>query len=346
MERLPVYYTRCPVPTASGIAFQRGMFKETFAGSAYQVRNIVELGAERQNVHYTHEIDAFFREGGGSPPVWARARGVDSVILGMTFVDEMMGLFVRHDDPAQNIGDLVGRRIALPVWPRLIFNFWRYVALHGVLTTLGLVELGADDVRFVDVTEGWDPNERRNVSRGAASTPGRCEYRNQLSALLDGKVDVVFGKGPEAALLVLESCGQIRLLHDLRTVTDPATNLSIAMPRLLTTSRRFVTDHRGAVVDYVRTLVRAARWADQAPAAAAACVADECGVDSSSMGTYVGPEFLGRYMPRLTPDMTQSLQVMIDFMHRHDFIEQAFSGAGWIDASPLEEAVELERPRD
>ena len=88
----PVYYTRCPVPTASGIAFRRNMFEPVFEDSGYEVRNIRELGPERQNVHFTHAIDNFFREGGGSPPVWARANGVKSVLLGITFMEERLGV--------------------------------------------------------------------------------------------------------------------------------------------------------------------------------------------------------------------------------------------------------------
>jgi len=38
-----LWYTRCPVPTASGIAFQRKLFGELFAGTDYAVRNIKEV---------------------------------------------------------------------------------------------------------------------------------------------------------------------------------------------------------------------------------------------------------------------------------------------------------------
>ena len=44
LSRTPLYYTRCPVPTASGVAFQTNMFADAFAESAYVVPNITELG--------------------------------------------------------------------------------------------------------------------------------------------------------------------------------------------------------------------------------------------------------------------------------------------------------------
>ncbi len=109
--RTPIYYTRCPVPTASGIAFQTGLLAETFEGSGYAVPNIVELGPAHQNVHYTHSIEMFMREGGVAPPVWARANGVDSVLLGITFMEELQGVFVRTDDDIPSVSDLSGRRL-------------------------------------------------------------------------------------------------------------------------------------------------------------------------------------------------------------------------------------------
>ena len=133
---MPTCYTRCPVPTASGIAFQRGLFTELFRESGYEVRNLSEFGPESKDVHYTHAVEAFFREGGGARPVCARANGVDSVVLGITFMEALLGVFVRADDPAGSVADLAGRRLAFPVWPRLVFNFWRFAAVVRYVRTL------------------------------------------------------------------------------------------------------------------------------------------------------------------------------------------------------------------
>ena len=64
---MPIYYTRCPVPTTPGVAFQRRMFAELFRESGYDVRDLNELGPDSRDVHYTHAVESFFREGGGTP---------------------------------------------------------------------------------------------------------------------------------------------------------------------------------------------------------------------------------------------------------------------------------------
>ena len=337
-----IYYTRCPVPTASGVAFQADLFAQTFADTGYQIRNITELGPEAQNVHYTHAIDEFFREGGAAPPIWSKANGVDSVVLAMTFVEEMLGIYVRVDDPARSVSDLAGRNLAAPVWPRLVFNFWRCIGLLGYRSALSTVGLDLDDVNLVDVVEGWDPSERRNVSADGISKPARCEYRNQLGALLDGTVDALFAKGLEAALLEREAEGRIRLLVDQREFQDPDWKARASIPRVLTTSRRFLEEHPQAAVNYMRALIRASRWADAEPIQVAPLIARECGVEHGGIGAFVGPDMHNNLLPRVTPGMTESLQRTIDQTHELGFSEQRFSVHEWIDQSALHAAYDLE----
>ena len=339
---MPIYYTRCPVPTASGIAFQRGMFAELFRESGYEVRNLSELGPHGRDVHYTHSVEAFFREGGGAPPVWARANGVDSVVLGITFMEELLGVFVRADDPADSVADLAGRRLALPVWPRLVFNFWRFAALKGLHSALAVHGLRDGDVEFVDIVEGWDPHERSNVGRSDLEQPARCEYRNQLQALLAGEVDAIFGKGPEAALLQRDAGGRIRLLYDLRRASAVADRVNNSTPRLLTTSRHLVDRHFAAVVRYVRTLIRAARWTETNTIEARRLIARECSVGQDEIETCLETDYAGKFLPRVSSELVEALAVMKSFLHERRFIARDFDLEDWIDSRPLDEAYRLE----
>ena len=335
---IALYYTRCPVPTASGIAFQRRMFDPVFRGSPYEVRDLRELGPAHRNAHYTHSIAHFFREGGGSPPVWARARGVDSVLLGITFMEETLGIFVRSDDPAITISDLEGRRFALPVWPRLVFNFWRFAALKGIVSALQVHSMSVRDIRLVDVTEDWDPHERRDVQRRDAPSTPRCEYRNQLRALQDGQVDAVFGKGPESALLEREADGTIRRMFDLRSAPTMEDRVNNSTPRLLTTSRQMVEEHPEAVVRYLQTLIRAARRAVEHPLESGELVARECGVTPHELRRCLEEAFETKLEPEVSDELLESVEVLKSFLHRHGFIERDFPLRDWVAAEPLAEA--------
>ena len=333
-----LYYTRCPVPTASGIAFQRRMFAPVFRGTGYEVRDLRELGPAHRDAHYTHSVSRFFREGGGSPPVWARSRGVDSVLLGATFMEETLGIFVRTGEPAETIPDLAGRRFALPRWPRLVFNFWRFAACKGIVSALRVHAMTLEDIELVDVTEEWDPHERRHVQRHDAPAPPRCEYRGQLRALLNGEVDAMFGKGPEAALLEHEAGRRIRRIFDLRSAPNLADRVNNSTPRLLTTSREMIERHPEAVVRYLQTLIRAARWALGHPRESRSLIARECGVPPHAMDDCLEDAWVSKLEPALSDELMDTIQILKDFLLRHAFIAQDFPLLDWVVPEPLAEA--------
>src|SRR3979490_1797838 len=73
-----IWYTRCPVPTASGIAQHFRWIHQAFEREGVEVRALQESSdpAERRS-HYTHTLPASFREGGNIPAIWAKALGAD-----------------------------------------------------------------------------------------------------------------------------------------------------------------------------------------------------------------------------------------------------------------------------
>ena len=104
-----LWYTRCPVATASGIAFQRKSFDQEFDGSDFVVRNIKELGLAQADTHFDHRLADSFREGGAIPPLWARSRGADTLAVGLTFVADSLAVFVRADKGDQRHSPLRAR---------------------------------------------------------------------------------------------------------------------------------------------------------------------------------------------------------------------------------------------
>lgn len=338
-----IWYTRCPVPTASGIAYQLSAFGPAFEGTEFRVRNIKELGRERSNTHFRHDLANSFREGGGSPPVWARANGADTSLLGISFVEETLGLFVRADSDIGSVADLAGKRLALPVWPNLVFNFFRFAAKKAFVSALELNDMRVDDARFVDVEETGDHYQLLNP--GFADDSQReipSYYQCQLQALLAGEVEAIFAKGGEIAAMQRESGGGLRMLCNLIDAEPMWAKVNNATPRLLTVSNSLVREQPDMVVRYARTLLQSACWAEQNRAEAVPCMARETGVTPEDIETYYTHDLHLKLRPSLETRLVDALEVMKRFLFEHGFIEQDFSTEQWMAKDLLRQAYDAE----
>lgn len=342
-DKVAVYYTRCPVPTATGIGLGKRMFDALYADTIYRFRDIAELGPESADAHYTHSIDYFFREGGGAPPLWARARGAESQLLGVTFMEELLGIYIRADDGALSVADLAGRRIGLPVWPSLVFDFWRFAAEKGFHSALARHGLSDTDVEVVDVVENPGSNRKRNGGNRDGD-PGELVYgyRRQQEALLARRVDAIFAKGAEAAVLEREAGGRIRLLYDIRGSPDIGDRVNNSTPRLVTTSTRLVNEHPEAVIRYLQGILRAARWAPLHLEEATSIIARECGIAPPDVERCFQPNYTRRLVPAITSELLATVEVMKSFLFERGFLARDFALERWVDAAPLEEALRRE----
>ena len=345
-----IYYARCPVPTASGIAYQRGMFDEHFAGSGTAVRNVRELGPEHANAHFTHALDSFIREGGCTPPIWARSRGAETRLLGVTFMPEPQHVYVRTDDALATIHDLAGRRVALPSWPQLVFDFWRVAAHKGILSALDAHDMTPYDVRLVDVREDRDPHRRLNPGRNVVlSADDESEYGCQLDALLASEVDAFFAKGAEAAVVVRQARGRNRPLYDVNDSANVSHHVNNSTPRLLTCSAALLRDNPQAVRIYMRAILDASIWARQNTGELRTFVAQECAITTDEIGLHFPAGYEAQFMPSLDERRVEHVRTMQRFMLEHGYIANDFSLADWIDPAPLQDLPDRQAatgPRD
>jgi sulfonate transport system substrate-binding protein len=325
-----LYYTRCPVPTATGIALETGILDRLFEGTRYALADVAGQGAAGVNAHYTHSIDRCFREGGGSPPIWARSRGADTKVVGITFMEETLGIFVRAADSADSVAGLSGRRIGLPLHPGLVFNFWRFAAEKGFHSALARHGLPDGAVAVVDVPE-------RAIAVGApGSRP--CRYTGQLQALLDGRIDAMFAKGPELALLEREARGRVRMLYDVASSGHVADRVNNSTPRLVTAGARMVVEEREVVVRYLQGLIRAAAWARTHASDTRAIVASECAVAPEAIDRYLCADYPTRLEPAIDAGLVASVAVQKSFLADRGYLAGDFALDDWIDPGPLAEA--------
>ncbi len=195
-----LWFTRCPVPTATGIAADRQWLTDEFAPDGITVRSLqdAEPDADRE-AHFTHALPGLFREGGNVPALWARSRGERTRLIGLTWIEERQVVLVAPGSGIRSAGDLRGRRIALPVHP-IDIDFWRAMAVRGFEGALASAGLSLADADPVDV-----PADGRTG-----------QWAAELAALRRGDVDAVYVKGALAVEAARRSGAEVAVeLDDL-----------------------------------------------------------------------------------------------------------------------------------
>ena len=263
MSDTEIWFTRCGGATASTIAIQENFLHDAFADNGVILRSLQESNdsAVRES-HFDHSIPAMFREGGNIPPIWARAKGADTVVLAISWVDEFQSIVVRGDSGIRSLAELRGKRLAVPLYAGISIDFQRGANFHGFASGLSLAGLSAGDVTFVDV-----PVERGNTSTSGGNG-GRESGAAELEALFDGRVDAVFLRQSSGLRLFNEHAERLRELVRLTDQPDPLHRINNGTPRPLTVHRSFLAEHRDLVVRYIAALIRAADWAEANPGAA------------------------------------------------------------------------------
>ncbi|MEL0082132.1 MAG: hypothetical protein VW985_03705, partial [Gammaproteobacteria bacterium] len=283
MER-SIHYTRCPVATATGIALETGQFEKEFGDGPVQFRNIKELGREVMiKSHFDHHLKNSVREGGAIPPIWARSRGADTVLLGLTFVKDSLAFMVRADSDIHHFRDLAGKRCSLPLHPKLLTDFMRANTERGFLCALAEHDMDAADVRFTDTIIDNDFKNTANPDAGANKKSQGKQFEatmfdHELQALMAGDVDVIFTKNVQPARLMRLYGDRLRVIYDLLDARD-GDHIINGNPRIITVSRNLVEEDPELVIRYLQVLIRGAHYGAGNQAETARIWAGEIGVE-------------------------------------------------------------------
>src|ERR1700761_3670186 len=102
-----LWYTRCPLPAASGIAQRFRWLHQALARDGIAL-DTIRTSPDRvvRDSHFTHAQPGLFREGGPVPPLWTRARGAETALIGITRIDEAQAVLVRADSDLAVLADL------------------------------------------------------------------------------------------------------------------------------------------------------------------------------------------------------------------------------------------------
>lgn len=337
-----LWYTRCPVPTALGIAVQQGWLDEALAARGTAVKSLRESDqrAVRES-HFDHTLQNSVRHGGNIPALWARAAGSDTRLIGLSWADETQRILTLPSSGIRTPRDLKGRRFGLPNWVNAQIDFARAQAIRGLENALRLDGLEVSDVELVDFTieqgQSDAPAERvagTNVFGGGARSGGQAA---ELVGLLRGEVDAIFLKGAIAA--------QLAQLFGLHTVIDtgvhpePLVRANNGTPRALTVDSHLVEQHFDVAVDIVDQVLRAQAWARAHPDDTRRFLARESNTSEYWVSAAYGQDAHTRLDTALSESNIAGLQDFADFLLRWEFLPAAVDVRGWIDARPFDAAL-------
>jgi sulfonate transport system substrate-binding protein len=337
-----LWYSRCGAATASAIALRRGWLQAEFArgGTLLQSLRESEDGSIR-DAHYHHKVSGLFREGGNIPPIWARSNGAETAVVGITWLDEYQGILARAEDSIRDIGQLAGKRLALPLNRNLI-DFQRGAALHGFVTALGLAGAKAEDAQFIDVLPTFraDGTARGLSDRDGRSQGGSGQTTAEIDALLEGRVDAIFVRFARGARLARDP--RFHQVININEQADPLTRVNNGTPRPVTVGRVFLERHPDLVVRYLAVLLRTATWAENNPTQVLELLASEGGgAKVDDVLDSHGPNVHRSFRPKLTSGYIQGLDVQKNFLRDFKFLQTDFSTQAWVVPGPLAEAERL-----
>ena len=343
-----LWYTRCPVPTASSLAISQGWLDEEFAPDEITVASLRASGEPSvRESHFDHTQADSFRQGGNIPPIWTRSRGSDVRLIGLSWAEQYQAIVAAPGAGIEGPEALRGKRIGLARRVNDQIDFWHATALRGFDATLRHAGLSLDDVERVDI-----PVQERYLPRTEASHSGslfgaftnRRLQSAEVLALIRGDVDAIYvagGRGPD-----LEAFLDVEVVFDIQGAEDKSLKINNITPAALTVSGALLDERPDLVTRYVAATVRAARWAIGQPVETRRIIAHEVGIAEDFVLPGYPRDIHAHLEPSLDADLVAAIESQQRFLLEHGYIESAFSVSDWIDERPLQAARDLIEAED
>ncbi|GLZ42630.1 ABC transporter substrate-binding protein [Actinokineospora sp. NBRC 105648] len=331
LEQNRIWYTRCPVPTASGLAYNLGWLTEEYAADGLEVGVLQDAAPEIAARHFDHRLVGLFREGGNVPALVARSEGAPTRLIGLTWIDESQAIVVRPDSGITAPEHLVGKRVALPALAAdRARSFPRAMALHGFVGALGTAGLTIADVTLVEVATG-----QGDVGRGAQG--GSSLFG--IEALTAGEVDAVYIKGAQAAEQAVARGLVVGI--DLDSFADRRFRVNNGTPRPITVHEQILAERPDLVVRFLVQTLRAADWAADNLDRVREILAGETRSGAEGVAAAYRDGFHESLHPDLSDERLDLLTRQKNFLLAHGFLARDVDVRGWAAHEPLAEARAL-----
>ncbi len=341
-----VYYTNCPLVSASNVDQELGWTKEEYKkiGVKYAF-----LRSTRENdwyPHYIHNLDNLIRFGGLFPPVAVHADIRRTRLLGVTHVAREGGvLLVRAKDDIYRMADLKGKKIGLSKSMNRIKNdWWRIQEEQGIELMLRMNGMTRDDVQIVEFpyADDWyndpkmlDPMENPSELWLKRDHKHDLAFRPLETALEKGVIDAMYSQSKVLSVLS-EATGKFAMIEDLSK--RPDWRLQVAnIPAAITCTAVMAEKHPELAVTFMKGMIKVGRWANEHKHAAAA-ILDKQTYYLDVEDTYRGIKDVDM-VPNLSPLNLASVELGKNFMLKHRYIRNDFDVSKWAAPEFLEKAA-------
>ncbi|MDC1286820.1 ABC transporter substrate-binding protein [Gammaproteobacteria bacterium] len=341
-----VYYTNCPLISASNVDQELGWVREEYKKLGVQYEF---LRSERENdwyPHYIHNLDNLIRFGGLFPPVNVHADIRRTRLLGVTHVPKEGGvMMVRARDDIYRMSDLKGMKIGLSKSMNKVKNDWWRIQEHqGIELMLRINGMTMDDVEIVEFpyADDWynnpdmlDPMENPSELWLKRDHKRDLAFRPLETALEAGLIDAMYSQSRVISVLS-ETTGKFKSIEDLSLYPD--WTLQVAnIPAAITCTDVMADQHPELAVAFMKGMIKVGRWSNEHKHAAAA-ILDRQTFYRDVEDTHDGIKRVDM-VPNLSPQNMVSVEIGKDFMFKNGYIKNDFDVYEWAAPEILEQAA-------
>ena len=341
-----VYYTNCPLVSASNVDQELGWTKEEYKKIGVEYAYFRSRRETNFYPHYIHNQDNLIRFGGVFPPINVHADIRRTRLLGATHVAwEGGAMLVRARDDIYTMSDLKGKKIGLTKSLNTIKNdWWRIQEDMQIRLMLRMNGMTVSDVEIEEFPypDDWYDNPAMleplyNPSELWLKRDHKHDlaFRPLETALETGVVDAIYTQSKVFQHLQ-EATGKFKAIEDLSRYPD--WTLQVAnIPAVITCTNEMAEEHPELAVTFMKGMIKVGRWANEHKHAAAA-ILDKQTYYLDVEDTYRGIKDVDM-VPNLSPQNLASIEIGKDFMLSQGYIENDFDVHEWAAPEFLEQAA-------
>lgn len=339
-----LWYTRCPAPTAASVAIRRGWFEDEFRADGIEVRSLASSNDRSVHLsHYNHTQANSFRFGGYVPPFVAASRGSDVKVLGVAWPDRAAAIYALPESGIRTPADLRGRRFSVPRRLNDDTDWWRALVLAGYRHALGVAGLTLADVELVEVAieRAYADDASTGDGAGQSLWGARSQFavqRDEVRALMSGKVDVVYSDAAMGA--ILDAFLGLTKVLDL-AAPERDGDLVNGHPLVLTASGGLVEQRPDLAARWVARLLDADAWARANVDEMRRIIAVDTGLPEDFVEAAYSERIYGQLDVSLDPGRVALLKAKHDELVEGGFIPPTVDFDRMIDPGPLAAARTL-----